>query len=125
MMTLESVATGQNNDSVPGAIKAVPGTLEQGKPSQRFPDNYKSHDLVEVVLDDVYLDMRITATNEHATEHAEFQKNIGRTETNEKGRRAFFKGYFATGWHLSLSGYHQREWTWSTDTFKEHKKVKK
>ena len=102
MMTLESVATGQNNDSVPGAIKAVPGTPEQGTPSQRFPDNYKPYDLVEAVLDDAYLDMRITATNEHATEDAEFQKRIGRIETNEKGKRAFLKGYFAIDWHLLL-----------------------
>ena len=75
IMTLESVATGQNNVTVPGAIKAVQGTPEQGKPSQRFPDNYKPHDLVEPVLD-------IAATNEHATEDAEFQKRIGRIETN-------------------------------------------
>ena len=57
----------KQRDSVPGVIKAVPGTPEQGKPSQRFPDNYKPHDLVETVLDDAYLDMCIAATNEHAT----------------------------------------------------------
>ena len=68
--------------------------------------------------------MCIGATNEHATEDAEFQKRIGRIETNEKGR-AFLKGYFAIDWHLSLLGYHQREWAWSTDTFKEQKKFKK
>ena len=54
-------------DSVPGVIEAVPDTPEQGKPSQRFPDNYKPHDLVETVLDDAYLDMCIAATSEHAT----------------------------------------------------------
>ena len=75
----------KQRDSVPGAIKALPGTPEQGKPSQRFPDNYKPHDLVETVLD-------IAATNEHATEDAEFQNRIGRIETNEKAR-AFLKRY--------------------------------
>ena len=92
----------KQRDSVPGAIKAVSGTPEQGKPSQRFPDNYKPHDLVEAVLDNAYLDMCITATNEHAAEDAEFQKRIGRIETNEMGRRAFLKGCFAIDWHLSL-----------------------
>ena len=69
--------------------------------------------------------MCITATNEHATEDAEFQNRIGRIETNEKGRRPFLKRYFAIDWHLSLLGYHQREWAWSTDIFKEQKEVKK
>ena len=94
----------KQRDSVPDAIKAVPGAPEQGKPSQRFPDNYKPDDLVEAVLDDVYLDMCITATNEHAAKDTEFQKRIGRIETNEKGRRAFLKGYFEIDWHLSLLG---------------------
>ena len=75
-MTLESVAIGQKIDSVPGATKGVPGTPEQGKPSQRLSDNCKPHDLVEAVLDDAYLDICITATNKHATEGAEFQKRI-------------------------------------------------
>ena len=114
----------KQRDSVPGAIKSVPGTPEQGKPSQRFPDIYKPHALVETALDDAYLDMSIAATNEHATEDADFQKRIGRIETNEKGR-AFLKGYFTIDWHLLLLDYHQREWAWSTDTFKGQKEVKK
>ena len=69
--------------------------------------------------------MCITATNEHTTEDAEFQKRIGKIEKNEKGRRAFLKGYFAIDWHLSLLGHQPREWAWSTDTFKEPKEVKK
>ena len=55
--------------------KAVPGTPEQGKPSQRFPDNCKPHDLVEAVLDDAYLDMCITAINEHLQKMMSFKKN--------------------------------------------------
>ena len=65
-------------DPAPGVIKAVSVMLEHGKPSQRFPDNCKSHNLIEAVLDNAYLDMCITAKNEHDMEHAEFQKKIGR-----------------------------------------------
>ena len=44
-------------------------------------------------------------------------------ERNDKGR-AFLWGFFAIDWRLSLLGYPQREWVWSTNPLKEQKGVK-
>ena len=82
------------------------------------------HKLVELVIDDSFLDLCTEATNEHAAEDAPFIKEIGIIKKSEKGR-AFMKGLLAVKWHLSLLGYSQKQWAWNEDPFKHQTEIKK
>ena len=105
-------------------IQAQAGSLEFGKPSSELDSDANPHNLVELVIDDSFLDLCIEATNEHGAEDASFIKEIGITEKSEK-RRAFMKGFLAVKWHLSLLGYSQKQWAWSEDPSKNQTEIKK
>ena len=105
-------------------IQAQAGFPEFGKPSSELDSDANPHNLVELVIDDSFLDLCIKATNEHAAEGASFIKKIGIIEKSEKGR-AFMKGFLAVKWHLSLLGYSQKQWAWSEDPFKNQTEIKK
>ena len=105
-------------------IQAQTGSPEFGKPSSELDSDANPHNLVELVIDDSFLDLCIEATNEHAAEDASFIKEIGIIEKSEKGR-AFMKGFLAVKWHLSLLGYSQKQWAWSEGPFKNQTEIKK
>ena len=90
-------------------IQADAASTEYGKPSSSIDRDSRPHDLVELVINDTFLDLCIDATNEHAVNDDSFRKNIGIIEKNEKGR-ALLKGFLAVKWHLALLGYRQKEW---------------
>ena len=96
-------------------IQADAASPEYGKQSSSIDRDSRPHDLVELVINDTFLDLCIDATNEHAVNDDSFRKNIGIIEKNEKGR-ALLKGFLAVKWHLALLGYHQKEWAWSEDS---------
>ena len=105
-------------------IQADAASPEYGKPSSSIDRDSRPHDLVELVINDTFLDLCIDATNEHAVNDDSFRKNIGIIEKNEKGR-ALLKGFLAVKWHLALLGYRQKEWAWSEDSLKKQPEIKK
>ncbi len=83
-----------------------------GKPSRVFPNDTTSSYIVELVLDDYFLDICLEAIHDHARNDQEFQNQIGQFRRNEQGH-SFLKGFVAIEWHKDRQGYRLIHWAWN------------
>ena len=113
----------ENHSDLNTNIQVHSASPEYGKPSVELEVNSRPHDLVELAVDDNFIDISIEATNEHAANDRSFQKYTGNLEKNDKSR-ALIRRFLAIKWHLGLVGYSQKEWAWSEDPLKKEE-VKK
>ncbi len=74
------------------SIEAHSASPEYGKPSIDIDVDSSPHDLVELVVDNDFIDVSIDGTNEHAANDRSFQDHIGKIEKNDRGR-ALVRGF--------------------------------
>ena len=100
------------------------GSFQHGKPSAFLEHNTKSHELVEKVITDEFLNTCIAVTNAHGEDDEEFTRIYPDGIPEDEPGRALLKAYLAIECHLSLLGYKSREWAWSVDSLKSQGKIK-
>ena len=105
------------NENQPDQISPVDGLDEFGTCSVNFDYEFAPHDVVELIIDDEFLDKCIDATNAHGADDINYMSRVGILMKNEKGR-SFIKGFLAIKWHLSLIRYPNKRWAWSDDPSK-------
>ena len=89
-----------------------------------FDEDFKPHNVVELMIDEKFLDGCIDATNAHGANDPNFLSKVGILGKNEKGR-SFIKGYLAIKWHFGLIKYPNKHWAWSEDPLKKQAEIKK
>ena len=89
-----------------------------------FDEDFKPHNVVELMIDEKFLDGCIDATNAHGASDPNFLSKVGILEKNEKGM-SFIKGYLAIKWHFGLIKYPNKRWAWSEDPLKKQAEIKK
>ena len=89
-----------------------------------FDGDFKPHNVVELMIDEKFLDGCIDTTNAHGANDPNFLSKVSILEKNEKGR-SFIKGYLAIKWHFGLIKYPNKRWAWSEDPLKTQAKIKK
>ena len=72
--------------------------------------NTKSHELVQKVITDQFLNTCVAATNAHDEDDEEFTRFYPDGILEDESGRALLKAYLAIEWHLSLLGYKRTEW---------------
>ena len=112
------------NENQPDQISPVDGLDEFGTFSVNFDYEFAPHDVVELIIDDEFLDKCIDATNAHGADDINYMSRVGILMKNEKGR-SFIKGFLAIKWHLSLIRYPNKRWAWSDDPLKAQQEIKK
>eukprot|EP00795_Rhopilema_esculentum_P004046 gene4046-20219_t len=111
----------QNSSNTIERDESVP---EFGLPQIHFEENTKPHVIVEMIMDNTFIETCIDATNEHGLSDQKYAKKIGEIPKNEKGVH-FLRGFFAIKWHLRLLKYPQMKWAWSEDQLKSQPEIKK
>ena len=89
-----------------------------------FDEDFKPHHVVELMIDEKFLDGCIDATNAHGANDRNFLSKVGILEKSEKGR-SFIKGYLAIKWDFGLIKYPNKHWAWSKDPLKIQAEIKK
>ena len=74
-----------------------------------FDEDFKPHNVVELMINKKFLDGCIDTTNAHGANDPNFLSKVGILEKNEKGR-PFIKGYLAIKWHFGLIKYPNKDW---------------
>ena len=76
----------ENHSELNTNIQVHSTSPEYSEPLVELEVNSWTHDFVELVVDDNFIDISIEANNEHATDDKSFQKYIRKLEKNDKGR---------------------------------------
>ena len=63
-------------------------------PQIHFEDNTKSHIVVEMIMDNTFIETCIDAINEHRLSHQKYAEKIGEIPKHEKSVH-FLRGFFA------------------------------
>ena len=96
---------------------------EYGTCSSEFDEDFKPHNVVELFMDEMFLDGCIDATNASGAKDPNFLSKAGILEASEKGR-SLSKGFLAIKWHLGLIKYPDKRWSWSEDSLKKQTEIK-
>ena len=125
MMQTNVVTAWSTSKEVPAdQIQLKAGIPVYGGCFSEFDEDFKRHNVVELMIDEKFLDGCIDATNAHGANDPNFLSKVGILEKNEKGR-SFIKDYLAIKWHFSLIKYPNKRWAWSEDPLKTQAEIKK
>ena len=112
-----------HNQNASNTIERDECVPEFGMPQIHFEDNTKPHVVVEMIMDNTFIETCIDATNEHGLSDPKYAEKIGEIQKSEKGVH-FLRGFFAIKWHLRPLKHPQMKWAWGEDQLQpEIKKI--